>query len=129
MIDRLCEIPHEGPFCDLMWSDPEELDTWAVSPRGAGWLFGARVTAEFNEVNGLELVARAHQLVQEGLKYMFEERSLVTVWSAPNYCYRCGNVAALLCFDSALGREVKYFTETEANANMMAPRAAVPYFL
>jgi hypothetical protein len=96
VIDRLCEIPHEGPFCDLMWSDPEELDTWAVSPRGAGWLFGARVTAEFNEVNGLELVARAHQLVQEGLKYMFEERSLVTVWSAPNYCYRCGNVAALL---------------------------------
>lgn len=36
----------------------------AVSPRGAGWLFGGRVTAEFNRVNGLELVARAHQLVQ-----------------------------------------------------------------
>ena len=39
-IDRLCEIPHEGPFCDMMWSDPEDLETWAVSPRGAGWLFG-----------------------------------------------------------------------------------------
>ena len=38
IIDRVCEIPHEGPFCDLMWSDPEELDTWAVSPRGAGVL-------------------------------------------------------------------------------------------
>lgn len=45
-IDRNCEIPHEGPFCDLMWSDPEEIETWAVSPRGAGWLFGSRVTAE-----------------------------------------------------------------------------------
>merc|ERR1711935_508321 len=77
-IDRLCEIPHEGPFCDMMWSDPEDIETWAVSPRGAGWLFGRRVTAEFNEINGLDLICRAHQLVQEGLKYMFPEKSLVT---------------------------------------------------
>jgi serine/threonine-protein phosphatase 6 catalytic subunit len=51
-IDRVCEIPHEGPFCDLMWSDPEDIDTWAISPRGAGWLFGSKVTAEFNQING-----------------------------------------------------------------------------
>ena len=42
-IERVCEIPHEGPFCDLMWSDPEDIETWAVSPRGAGWLFGSKV--------------------------------------------------------------------------------------
>lgn len=51
-IDRVCEIPHEGPFCDLMWSDPEDIETWAVSPRGAGWLFGRKVTSEFNSING-----------------------------------------------------------------------------
>jgi diadenosine tetraphosphatase ApaH/serine/threonine PP2A family protein phosphatase len=45
-IHRLQEIPHEGSFCDLMWSDPEDIDTWAVSPRGAGWLFGGKVTSE-----------------------------------------------------------------------------------
>jgi serine/threonine-protein phosphatase 6 catalytic subunit len=58
-IDRVCEIPHEGPFCDLMWSDPEDIETWAVSPRGAGWLFGRKVTSEFNNING-ELGARLH---------------------------------------------------------------------
>ncbi|KAL0089694.1 Metallo-dependent phosphatase [Phycomyces blakesleeanus] len=95
-IHRLQEIPHEGSFCDLMWSDPEEIDTWAVSPRGAGWLFGGKVTSEFNYINGLNLVARAHQLVQEGYKYHFPDDELVTVWSAPNYCYRCGNVASIM---------------------------------
>jgi serine/threonine-protein phosphatase 6 catalytic subunit len=58
---------------------------------------------------------------------MFTDKSLVTVWSAPNYCYRCGNVASMLSFDEGLNREVKYFTETEQNSTMMAPRAAVPY--
>eukprot|EP00897_Mesotaenium_endlicherianum_P007333 jgi/Mesen1/6628/ME000034S06084 len=117
------------PATYLMWSDPEDIDTWAVSPRGAGWLFGSRVTSEFNHINGLELVCRAHQLVQEGLKYMFPDRGLVTVWSAPNYCYRCGNMASILLFDENMEREVKYFSETEENNTMMAPRAAVPYFL
>ncbi|RZB94374.1 Phytochrome-associated serine/threonine-protein phosphatase isoform B [Glycine soja] len=79
VIERNCEIPHEGPFCDLMWSDPEDIETWAVSPRGAGWLFGSRVTSEFNNINNLDLVCRAHQLVQEGLKYMFQDKGLVTV--------------------------------------------------
>jgi diadenosine tetraphosphatase ApaH/serine/threonine PP2A family protein phosphatase len=43
-IDRRQEIPHEGPFSDLMWSDPEEsVDAWSINQRGAGWLFGSKV--------------------------------------------------------------------------------------
>ena len=94
-IDRFQEVPHEGAMCDLMWSDPEDIDGWGLSPRGAGYLFGGDVVAQFSSTNNIELIARAHQLVMEGYKHMFND-TLVTVWSAPNYCYRCGNQASIM---------------------------------
>ena len=95
LLDRKQEVPHEGAMCDLLWSDPDEIDGWGLSPRGAGFLFGSDIVRQFNHQNNLSLIARAHQLVMEGFKEMFDA-SIVTVWSAPNYCYRCGNVAAIL---------------------------------
>lgn len=95
LLDRKQEVPHEGAMCDLLWSDPDEIDGWGLSPRGAGFLFGADTVRKFNHTNGIAMIARAHQLVMEGFKEMFDS-GIVTVWSAPNYCYRCGNVAAIL---------------------------------
>ena len=81
-----------------MWSDPENIDSWKRNSRGAGWIFGQKVVEHFHRINGTDLIVRAHQLVNEGYIYWFDEQ-LVTVWSAPNYCYRLGNKAALLCLD------------------------------
>ena len=39
-LDRLQEVPHEGPMCDLLWSDPDDRGGWGISPRGAGYTFG-----------------------------------------------------------------------------------------
>jgi len=128
-IPRNQEIPHEGAFCDLMWSDPEDIETWQMSPRGAGWLFGSKVTDEFCRVNGLELICRAHQLVQEGYKYMFPSKNLVTVWSAPNYCYRCGNVASILELDKELNRSFKIFNAVPDSGQVVPPRPTMPYFV
>ena len=70
------------------------------------------------------------QLVQDGYKYHFEEENVITVWSAPNYVYRCGNVAAILQLNDKLERDIKIFEDTEesrkAVANLKRP---IPYFL
>jgi|TARA_B110000305_G_C19304698_1_gene570971 serine/threonine-protein phosphatase 6 catalytic subunit len=130
LIDRRMEIPHEGPFCDLMWSDPEDIETWAMSPRGAGWLFGSRVTTEFNHINDISLIARAHQLVMDGFKYWFRDQNLVTVWSAPNYCYRCGNVASILNVNDKLVRTFEIFHALRDQTTRAIPyKTLVPYFL
>ncbi|KAK5832512.1 hypothetical protein PVK06_016314 [Gossypium arboreum] len=40
--DRVQEVPHEGPMCDLLWSDPDDRCGWGISPRGAGYTFGTK---------------------------------------------------------------------------------------
>ena len=55
----------------------------------AGYTFGQDISEQFNHTNGLGLVSRAHQLVMEGYNWCHEQ-NVVTIFSAPNYCYRCG---------------------------------------
>jgi len=87
------------------------------------------VTKEFNYINGLQLIARAHQLVQEGYQYWFPDDILVTVWSAPNYCYRCNNIAAILQLDENLVRNFKTFKEVPESIKSVPPKNVLPYFL
>jgi serine/threonine-protein phosphatase 6 catalytic subunit len=86
---------------------------------------------QFNHVNSLSLIARAHQLVQEGYKYMFDE-ALATVWSAPNYCYRCGNMAAILIVQENGTRSFTVYGPAEENERDTAQqrtRRAVSFLL
>ena len=144
-IDRKMEVPHDGPMCDLLWwvsrrreepfivissrSDPEETQGWGVSPRGAGYLFGNDVVSQFNQTNNIDLICRAHQLVMEGYKWHFNE-TVLTVWSAPNYCYRCGNVAAILELDEHLNRSFTIFEAAPQDQRSSGTKRVVPdYFL
>ena len=79
-LDRIQEVPHEGPMCDLLWSDPDDRCGWGISPRGAGYTFGQDISEAFNHNNGLTLVARAHQLVMEGYNWS-QDRNVVTIFS------------------------------------------------
>ena len=129
LIRRKMEIPRVGGFCDLLWSDPDDIETWLDSPRGAGYLFGWKVADEFTHINGLELICRSHQIVMEGFKYWFNNKNVCTVWSAPNYCYRCGNRASILKISSNLSRTVDYFDSSEKSITSAPPKTLVPYFL
>ena len=129
LINRKQEIPHEGAFCDLMWSDPDDIEAWIISTRGAGYIFGWKVVNEFNRINDLNLICRAHQLVNEGFKYWFKDKNLVTVWSAPNYCYRCGNKASILKLGQKMEKEFELFEVKEKSDKVPQPKTLVPYFL
>eukprot|EP01083_Nonionella_stella_P089532 249815_1 len=130
VLDRKQEVPHDGAMCDLMWSDPDEsICGWGLSPRGAGYLFGPNVVEEFNHKNSLDLICRAHQLVMEGYKHMFNN-TIVTVWSAPNYCYRCGNVAAILELDEKCECKFQIFNAAPAEVRGIPEKKPAPdYFL
>ncbi|CDK27033.1 unnamed protein product [Kuraishia capsulata CBS 1993] len=83
-------------MADLVWSDPDlELLNFRISSRGAGYQFGMNIVNKFLQVNGFEKILRAHQLCNEGYQ-VFWGGKVNTVWSAPNYCYRCGNKASIL---------------------------------
>lgn len=100
-LERVQEIPHEGPMCDFVWSDPDDRLGWGISPRGAGYTFGQDITEQFKVTNGLTFIVRAHQLVMEGYQWT-HNKGVVTIFSAPNYCYRCGNQAAIMQVDERL---------------------------
>jgi hypothetical protein len=54
-------------------------------------------------------------LVMEGYKFHLQQQVL-TVWSAPNYCYRCGNIAAIFKYNgssAAEPMEFKIFNEAD----------------
>ena len=176
-------------MCDLLWSDPEDVKGWGMSPRGAGFLFGGDVAAQFMESNSLIHIARAHQLVMEGyvartclpptnLKYQihfkevqtrmipqgnfasrpallnarsfasysnflvgvvffsrfrykahFDGGSVLTVWSAPNYCYRCGNVAAIMQVEGHLEQTFSIFRAAPNELRGPTPKSTPEYFL
>ncbi|KAL7676549.1 hypothetical protein ACOME3_002801 [Neoechinorhynchus agilis] len=127
-IDRVQEVPHEGPMCDLLWSDPDERDGWGVSPRGAGYTFGPNTSQVFNHRNNLSLVSRAHQLVMDGYSWCHAD-NVVTVFSAPNYCYRCGNQAAIMELDDSFTYTFIQFDPAPRRGEPHVSRRTPDYFL
>ena len=103
ILRRPTDIPDEGILCDLVWSDPsEELpDCWGTNERGISYTFSKDVVREFCEKNDLDLICRAHQVVEEGYEF-FSDMRLVTIFSAPNYMGEFDNNGGILSINEDL---------------------------
>lgn len=125
-LERRQEIPHEGSLTDLMWSDPDDTNPgFGVSSRGAGYLFGEDIVSRFLHLNSISHIIRAHQLCNDGFQVLFKD-CFSTVWSAPNYCYRFGNKAAILMIDEWRNREFVVFTDAPENAKVATEKGFEP---
>ncbi|OMJ68183.1 hypothetical protein SteCoe_34434 [Stentor coeruleus] len=99
---RPVDVPDSGLLCDLLWSDPEKsVQGWGDNERGVSFTFGNEVVTNFLRKHDMDLICRAHQVVEDGYEF-FAKRQLVTVFSAPNYCGEFDNAGALMSVDESL---------------------------
>lgn len=86
-IARPTDVPDYGLLNDLLWSDPADMEQdWEANERGVSYCFGKRVITDFLAVHDFDLICRAHMVVEDGYEF-FNDRVLVTVFSAPNVSF------------------------------------------
>ena len=85
-IQRPTDVPDYGLLNDLLWSDPSDTAVdWEDNERGVSYCFGKAVINDFLVRYDMDLICRAHMVVEDGYEF-WNDRTLVTVFSAPNYC-------------------------------------------
>ena len=102
-IQRPTDIPSSGLLCDILWSDPSpDIESWGKNEeRGVSVIYSKKEVLNFLDSNKLDLVCRAHQVVEDGYEF-FAEKSLVTVFSAPDYMGEFSNSASMMLVDDNL---------------------------
>lgn len=102
MLFCFSKIPDCGLLCDLLWSDPDkDITGWSENDRGVSFTFGPDVVSRFLQKHDMDLICRAHQVVEDGYEF-FSKRQLVTLFSAPNYCGEFDNAGAMMSVDESL---------------------------
>jgi serine/threonine-protein phosphatase PP1 catalytic subunit len=85
-IQRPTDVPDYGLLNDLLWSDPSDTAAdWEENERGVSYCFGKAIINDFLSRYDMDLICRAHMVVEDGYEF-WNDRTLVTVFSAPNYC-------------------------------------------
>lgn len=90
-----------GLICDLLWSDPKrnQDELWCPNERGTSYTFSEEVVTDFVEKFNLDLICRAHQVMDDGYEF-FASLRMLTLFSAPNYGGVVDNLGAVLNVDA-----------------------------
>lgn len=125
-VKRPTDIPDSGLLCDLLWSDPDkDVTGWGSNERGVSFTFGPDIVARFLEKHDLELICRAHQVVEDGYEF-FAKRHLVTIFSAPNYCGEFDNAGAIMSIDQDLMCSFQILKPADKKFKFGGPEAFAP---
>ncbi|KAK5963708.1 salt homeostasis regulator PWA37_004034 [Arxiozyma heterogenica] len=101
-VSRPTDVPDFGLINDLLWSDPTDSpNEWEDNERGVSYCYNKVAINKFLNKFGFDLVCRAHMVVEDGYEF-FNDRSLVTVFSAPNYCGEFDNWGAVMTVSESL---------------------------
>jgi serine/threonine-protein phosphatase PP1 catalytic subunit len=101
----------------LLWSDPDRTAyEFEENDRGVSVIFGEKIVQNFNRNNDLDLIIRAHQVIDDGYEF-FSDKRLITIFSAPNYCGEFDNCAAIMIIDDNLTCSLKVLKPVE-NLNL-----------
>ncbi|XP_076274485.1 serine/threonine-protein phosphatase PP1-gamma catalytic subunit B-like [Rhynchophorus ferrugineus] len=112
-IERPIDVPTEGLLCDLLWSDPSRVLGWTENDRGVSFAFGPDVVNKFLGKHDFDLICRGHQVVEDGYEF-FGKRTLITIFSAPNYCGTFDNAGALMSINEDLMCSFQILTPKKA---------------
>ncbi|XP_027362957.1 serine/threonine-protein phosphatase PP1 isozyme 3-like isoform X2 [Abrus precatorius] len=130
-LPRPTEVPETGLLCDLLWSDPSsDVRGWGENERGVSYTFGADRVTEFLQKHDLDLICRAHQVVEDGYEF-FANRQLVTIFSAPNYCEEFDNAGAMMAVGETLVCSFQILKPTDKKTkisfgSITAPKTSTP---
>ena len=122
-IIRPTDVPEQGMLCDILWSDPNKDiidDYFGENERGISVTFSKKYLQKFLSDNNLELLCRAHQVVEEGYEF-FANKKCVTVFSAPNYCGIFDNSGAMMVVDENLKCSFNIIKNKQRNDSFFYP--------
>lgn len=129
-ISRPIHVPESGLISDLLWADPSnEHNGWRPSERGTSYSYGPDVVDKFLTKHDFDLVCRAHQVVDKGYEFPYApKQTVLTVFSAPDYCEEFMNKGAMLKVDKDLRCTFEFIDPPRKRAGGATRRPMSPYY-
>ena len=111
-LDRIQEIPQDGPIVGLLFNESIDIYGWREFDKGAGYYFGHDISEKFNSLHNFKFMVTGKNYVMEGYQWL-HNKQVCKICSIPNYCYRCENKGAIMIIDEYLDYTILQFNQAK----------------